>query len=493
MKSWIGKSKNLVFAAGFLVQLLALSSTSTVFAATTNITQLKFTSSAQSITTGATSAALTVQTQNASGTLEALSTSGTKLVLATSSPTGEFSSNGTSGWAHSLTLTMSSGTANKNFYYHDSTAGTPTLTASATDANGVAYSWTPATQSITVTAPILVDTTAPTVPVASVPAGTYDVPQTLTLSSSDNESGLEGIYYTTDGSLPTTASIKYIGPITVATSQTITAMARDIAGNQSAAVSFAYAISPPLLPADTTKPTVTITSPTVDTINPANYQVVAHDDHLLSTVMADLYKDTQLIKACAAQNVNAADYTLNCLVPSGLADGTYTIRSSAVDEAGNISDVVNQQFTIRTTTQGGGTGAVTGDTTSTDTTSSNTSTTSSTNSGQISSSSVVAVNPPTLAATVVSAGFGTATATTPIVSSSPLAATTTTNSAEQPATESIPVSTSQRDSGKKSDQTADTTGKILWFAWYWWLVVGVIVILLGQLVVWWRRRNTTKT
>ncbi len=59
---------------------------------------------------------------------------------------------------------MASGTANKSFYYRDSTPGTHTITGTATDSVGNPYSWVAATQAIVVTAPA-----SP----AAVPAATY--------------------------------------------------------------------------------------------------------------------------------------------------------------------------------------------------------------------------------------------------------------------------------------------------------------------------------
>src|SRR5204862_186564 len=59
-------------------------------------------------------------------------------------------------------------------------------------------------------------------PTFSPPAGTFVGPQTVTVS--DSASGAT-IYYTTDGSTPTTSSTRYTGPIAVNQSMTIRAIA----------------------------------------------------------------------------------------------------------------------------------------------------------------------------------------------------------------------------------------------------------------------------
>lgn len=135
-------------------------SASRVFAVSENITQLNFTTAPQTIDANATSTVITIQTQNATSSLEKVSGT-TTLNLTSTSATGEFSSNSTN-WIAVATLTMSTNSANRSFYYRDTTAGTHTLTVTAS-VGGVAREWTPATQAIVITGTRV----APTISVAS--------------------------------------------------------------------------------------------------------------------------------------------------------------------------------------------------------------------------------------------------------------------------------------------------------------------------------------
>lgn len=120
------------------------------------ITQINFTNSVRTMDVGSPSDVLTVQTQNSSNTSVAVGTS-TTLLLSSTSGTGEFSASSTS-WSSVPSLTMRTGSANRNFYYRDSVAGTSTLTVTAQD-----ESWATATQTIIVTATTTPDTEAPVI------------------------------------------------------------------------------------------------------------------------------------------------------------------------------------------------------------------------------------------------------------------------------------------------------------------------------------------
>jgi hypothetical protein len=85
----------------------------------------------------------------------------------------------------------------------------------------------------------------PAAPVFSVPAGSYSAAQTVSITGSTSGAV---IYYTTNGSAPTTASTKYAGPVTVSTSETLQAIAV-LSGANSAVSSAAYTIVAGTLPA----------------------------------------------------------------------------------------------------------------------------------------------------------------------------------------------------------------------------------------------------
>jgi len=92
-------------------------------------------------------------------------------------------------------------------------------------------------------ASILLDTSAP-VTMASPAGGTYGSAQSVTLSCNDGTgSGCEKIYYTVDGSMPTTASTVYSVPISITVTTTLKFFANDLAGNSETVKSQTYTIT----------------------------------------------------------------------------------------------------------------------------------------------------------------------------------------------------------------------------------------------------------
>ena len=79
-------------------------------------------------------------------------------------------------------------------------------------------------------------------PIFSVPTGTYSSGQAVTIT--DAVSGAT-IYYTTDGSTPTTSSSVYTGPISVSVNETLSAIASAPNYTNSGVTSAVYTIAPP--------------------------------------------------------------------------------------------------------------------------------------------------------------------------------------------------------------------------------------------------------
>jgi N-acetylneuraminic acid mutarotase len=93
-----------------------------------------------------------------------------------------------------------------------------------------------ATASYTITLP------AAATPTFSVPTGTYSSVQTVSISDTTNGAT---IYYTTDGTTPTTGSTVYTGPIAVSSTETIEAIATASGYLTSAVASATYTINLP--------------------------------------------------------------------------------------------------------------------------------------------------------------------------------------------------------------------------------------------------------
>src|SRR5579862_8071445 len=178
-------------------------------------------------------------------------------------------------YATAQTVTISDTTSGATIYY--TTNGTTPTTSSTKYTSPITVSSSETVEAIAVasgfsqsavgTAAYTISTQQAATPTFSPAGGTYTTAQTVTIS--DTTSGAT-IYYTTNGTTPTTGSTKYTAPITVSSSETLEAIAVASGFTQSAVGSAAYTIStqaatPTFSPAGgtyTTAQTVTISDTT---------------------------------------------------------------------------------------------------------------------------------------------------------------------------------------------------------------------------------------
>jgi hypothetical protein len=195
---------------------------------------------------------------------------------------------------------------------------------------------------------IRIDTAAPTTSIlcggAPCSTGWYSsTPVAVTLSATDNSagSGVAAIYYTTNGSTPTTASTLYTQPLAISQTTTVRFIAVDVAGNTSA-------IRNHTIQVDAAKPTVAITTP----VNNASFlqgtkvtvTATATDAGTLSgaasgVARVDFYVDGALISGDTSTPYSVSWNTNN------VARTTHTLTAVATDRAGNST--TSAPITIR--------------------------------------------------------------------------------------------------------------------------------------------------
>ncbi|MBP1995959.1 chitobiase/beta-hexosaminidase C-terminal domain-containing protein [Paenibacillus eucommiae] len=112
---------------------------------------------------------------------------------------------------------------------------TYTIRVVAIGSDGERSSGNPTVQATTVTAP---DVTLPII-TAAPNGGTFTSAQSVTLNANEPDT----IYYTTDGSMPTTSSSVYSAPIAISTTATLKYFGKDTAGNSSTVQTASFTIN----------------------------------------------------------------------------------------------------------------------------------------------------------------------------------------------------------------------------------------------------------
>ncbi len=170
-------------------------------------------------------------------------TSGTYTILTPPSAPVFSPAPGTYNTAQSVSITSAGAT---NIYY--TTNGSTPTTASTLYAGAISISTTTTLSALGVNAsgssPITSGTytivPTPSAPVFSPVPGSYATAQSVSITSA----GATSIYYTTNGTTPTTASTLYTGPVSIAATTKLSAIGVDAAGS-SPVTSGTYTILPP--------------------------------------------------------------------------------------------------------------------------------------------------------------------------------------------------------------------------------------------------------
>ncbi len=157
-------------------------------------------------------------------------------------------------YSSAQTVTINDGTSGASIYY--TTNGTTPTTSSTLYSSAIAVSATETLEALAVktnysnsavgSAAYTITVTNVATPAFNPAAGSYSTVQTVTIS--DATAGTL-IYYTTNGTTPTTASTAYSAPITVSTTQTVKAIA---ALDENLVTNGDFATNPPMTPGDGT-------------------------------------------------------------------------------------------------------------------------------------------------------------------------------------------------------------------------------------------------
>ncbi len=239
-------------------------------------------------------------------------------------PTVTFAFTGTSASAYSAattgtcTTTVTGASFATSLTFNPISVGANSATLTATDSLS-----NTGTASVTGTG-----TPAPpaATPTFSVPAGTYTTVQTVSISDTSTNAT---IYYTTDGSTPTSASTPYTAPLTVGATETLNAIATGNGFSPGPVATALYTINLPTTAIPTFSVAAgTYTSPQTVTIADATAGAVIYYTTNGSTPTAASTKYTGAITVGATETINAIAITTN-YNNSSIASAAYTINLPA--------------------------------------------------------------------------------------------------------------------------------------------------------------------
>lgn len=157
--------------------------------------------------------------------------------------------------------------------------------------------------------------------------GIYPVAQMITLESSNDD---DAIYYTTDGTQPTTTAQRYTSPIPITTTTTLFAFGVNSEGEAGGISSFIYTIDPN---ADQERPTIT---PNVDSgtyENPISVAFTVRDNHL---AVVTAYYTVDGSEPTPASRLYVQGSAIEGLTGAALSiEGTMDVRFLVVDGVGH--------------------------------------------------------------------------------------------------------------------------------------------------------------
>jgi uncharacterized repeat protein (TIGR03803 family) len=204
--------------------------------------------------------------------------------------------------------------------------GNQPLSVTFTPTNTTDYT----TATATVTLVVNADTGPASIPVLSPMPSTYNSPVTITIS--EQRSGTT-IYYTQDGSIPTTNSPVYSGPFQITETETVRAMAMGGGFSESPVVTGTYTLQ-------ALKPGF---SPLPSTYSPPKSVTLTE-----GTSGATVYFTTDGSTPSGPPNVNGTAYS----APFALSQATTTVNAIAVGTGYNPSTVATGVYTLQALTPG---------------------------------------------------------------------------------------------------------------------------------------------